>query len=152
MPCISVRIKIGGDLIKKQVSVFLENKQGRLRDVLKLLANNNIDIRALTIAETADYGVLRLIVNDTDKSVESFKESNFRVNITDVIAIEIQDISGSMYGFVDMLYQYGINVEYAYTCIPANLDKYAFVIRVNKDKIREALEIIKNCDDVEILE
>jgi len=149
---ISVRIKIGGDVIKRQVSVFLENKQGRLRDVLKLLADNTIDIRALTIAETADYGVLRLIVDDPDKAVESFKRNNFRVNITDVIAIEIQDISGSMYGFVDMLYQYGINVEYAYTCIPANLDKYAFVIRVNEDKIREALEIIKNCDDVEILE
>ncbi|HZX21576.1 MAG TPA: ACT domain-containing protein [Clostridia bacterium] len=141
-----------GDLIKKQVSVFLENKQGRLRDVLKLLADNNIDIRALTIAETADYGVLRLIVDNTDKAVGAFKESNFRVNIADVIAIEIQDISGSMYGFVDMLYQYGINVEYAYTCVPVNCDKYAFVIRVNDDKVMEALEIIKNRDDVEILQ
>ncbi|MDI9476053.1 MAG: ACT domain-containing protein [Natronincolaceae bacterium] len=140
-----------GDLIKKQVSIFLENKQGRLRDVLKLLADNNIDIRALTIAETADYGVLRLIVDDTDKTVEAFRESNFRVNITDVIAIEIQDISGSMYGFIDMLYQYGINVEYAYTCMPVNFGRYAFVIRVNDDKMEKALEIIKNCDDVEIL-
>ena len=145
-------MKIRGDLIKKQVSIFLENKQGRLRDVLNLLADNNIDIGALTIAETADYGVLRLIVDNTDKAVETLKENNFRVNITDVIAIEIQDISGSMYGFVDMLYQYGINVEYAYTCIPVNLGKYAFIIRVNEDKIGETLEIIKNCDSVEILQ
>lgn len=137
--------------MNKQVSVFLENKQGRLRDVLKLLADNNIDIRALTIAETADYGVLRLIVNDTDKTVKALKESNFRINITDVIVIEIQDISGSMYGFIDMLFQYGINVEYAYTCIPVNLEKYAFVIRVDENRMRETLEIIKNCDEVKVL-
>lgn len=139
---------MGVDNIKKQVSVFLENKQGRLRDVLKLMADNTIDIRALTIAETADYGVLRLIVDDTDKAVRAFKENNFRTNITDVIVIEIQDISGSMYSFIDMLYRRGINVEYAYTCIPANFGKYAFVIRVNEDKIEEALEIIKSCNDV----
>ncbi len=138
--------------MNKQVSVFLENKQGRLRDVLKLLADNNIDIRALTIAETADYGVLRLIVDNTDKAIKSFKENSFRTNITDVIIIEIRDISGSMYNFVDMLYQHGINIEYAYTCIPANFGKYAFVIRVNDDKMEKALEIIKNCNDVKILQ
>ncbi|HZJ76143.1 MAG TPA: ACT domain-containing protein [Oscillospiraceae bacterium] len=138
--------------MNKQVSVFLENKQGRLRDVLKLLADNNIDIRALTIAETADYGVLRLIVDNTERTVEAFRKNNFRTNITDVIIIEIQDISGSMYSFVNMLYRHGINVEYAYTCIPTNLGKYAFVIRVNDDKMEEALEIIKNCNDVEMLQ
>ena len=138
--------------MNKQVSVFLENKQGRLKDVLKLLADNNIDIRALTIAETADYGVLRLIVDNTDRAIKSFKENNFRTNITDVIIIEIQDISGSMYSFINMLYQHGINVEYAYTCIPTNLGKYAFVIRVNEDKMEKAMEIIRNCDNVEILQ
>ncbi len=138
--------------INKQVSIFLENKQGRLRDVLKLLADNNIDIRALTIAETTDYGVLRLIVDDTDKTVKALRENNFRVNITDVIIIEIQDISGSMYSFVDMLYRHDINVEYAHTCTPANFGKSAFVIRVNEDKMEETLEIIKNCSDVKILQ
>lgn len=129
----------------------MENKQGRLRDVLKLLSDNNIDIRALTIAETADYGVLRLIVDDTDKAVKAFKENNFRINITDVIVIEIQDVSGSMYSFVDMLFQHDINVEYAHTCTQVNMGKFALVIRINEDKMEEALEIIKNCDDVEIL-
>jgi len=136
----------------RQVSVFLENKQGRLRDVLKLLADNSIDIRALTIAETADYGVLRLIVDDADKAVEVLKKNNFRVNVTNVIGIEIQDISGSMYGFVDMLYQRDINVEYAYTCTPLNPGKSAFIVRVNEDKIDEAQEIIKNCDDAKIIQ
>ena len=136
----------------RQVSVFLENKQGRLRDVLKLLADNSIDIRALTIAETADYGVLRLIVDNADKAVDVLKKNNFRVNVTNVIGIEIQDISGSMYGFVDMLYQCDINVEYAYTCTPLKLGKSAFIVRVNEDKIDEALEIIKNCTDVKIIQ
>lgn len=139
-------------VIKKQVSVFLENKQGRLRDVLKLLADNKLDIRALTIAETADYGVLRLILDDTDKAVRILKDNNFRVNITDVIVIEIQDVSGSMYSFVDMLYKHNINVEYAHTSTQSNVGKSAFVIRIDEDKMDEALEIIKNCDSVKILD
>ncbi|MFW5648133.1 MAG: ACT domain-containing protein [Candidatus Alkaliphilus sp. MAG34] len=147
-----IKIRVRGDPIKKQISIFLENKQGRLRDVLKLLADNNIDIRALTIAETTDYGVLRLIVDDTDKTVKALRENNFRINITDVIVVEIQDVSGSIYSFVDMLYQHGINVEYAHTYTPTNCGKTAFVIRVNEDKMGETLEIIKNCDDVKVLQ
>ena len=135
----------------KQVSIFLENKKGRLKDVLKLLADYNIDIRALTIAETADYGVLRLIVDDADKAVEILKENNFRVNITDVLGVEIQDVSGSMYGFVNMLYQHNINVEYAHTCTPLNAGKSAFIVRVDEDKINEAEEIIKSCKDIKII-
>ncbi len=138
--------------MKKQVSVFLENKQGRLRDVLKLLADNKLDIRALTIAETSDYGVLRLIVDDTDRAVEVLRENNFRVNMTDVIVIEIQDVSGSMYNFVDMLFKHNINVEYAHTSTQSSVGKSAFVIRVNEDKMDEALEIIKNCDDVKVVD
>lgn len=135
----------------KQVSIFLENKKGRLKDVLKLLADNNIDIRALTIAETADYGVLRLIVDDVDKAVEVLKENNFRVNMTNVLGVEIQDISGSMYEFVNMLYQHNINVEYAHTCTPSSIGKSAFIVRVDEDKINEAEEIIKACSNVKIL-
>lgn len=135
----------------KQVSIFLENKKGRLKEVLKLLADNNIDIRALTIAETADYGVLRLVVDDADKAVEILKEKSFRVNITNVLGVEIQDISGSMYEFVNLLYQHNINVEYAHTCTPSNLGKSAFIVRVDEDKIDEALEIIKTCSDVKII-
>lgn len=136
----------------KQVSIFLENKKGRLKDVLKLLADNNIDIRALTIAETADYGVLRLIVDDTDKTIKILKENNFRINLTNVLGVEIQDISGSMYEFVDMLYKHNINVEYAYTCTPINPKKSAFIVRVDEDKINEALDIIKACHNVKIIE
>lgn len=137
--------------MQRQVSIFLENKQGRLREVLKLLADNSIDIRAMTIAETADYGVLRLIVDDPDKAVTVLKENSFRINITNVIGVEIQDVSGSMYEFVDMLYRQNINVEYAHTCTPSSFGKSAFIVRVNEDKIDEAMEIIKNCKDIKIL-
>lgn len=135
----------------KQVSIFLENKKGRLKDVLKLLADNNIDIRALTIAETADYGVLRLVVDDADKAVEVLKENSFRINLTNVLGVEIQDISGSMYEFVNLLYQHNINVEYAHTCTASNIGKSAFIVRVDEDKIGEALEIIKTCNKVKII-
>jgi len=132
----------------KQVSIFLENKKGRLKEVLKLLADNSIDIRALTIAETADYGVLRLIVDNTDKAVKILKDNNFRINLTNVIGVEIQDKSGAMYDFVDLLYQHNINVEYAHTCTTSNLGKSAFIVRVDEDKMEEALEIIKGCSHI----
>lgn len=136
----------------RQVSIFLENKQGRLRDVLKLLADNKINIRSLTIAETADYGVLRLIVDDADKAVAVLRNNDFRINLTDVIGVEIQDVSGSMYEFVDMLYEHDINVEYAHTCTPSDSDKSAFIIRVNEDKIEKAVELIKGCSNVKMMQ
>lgn len=130
----------------KQVSIFLENKKGRLKDVLKLLADYNIDIRALTIAETADYGVLRLIVDDADKAVEVLKENNFRINVTDVLIVEIEDKSGSMYEFVNLLYENNINIEYAHTCTSSNFGKSTFVVRVDEDKIDQAMEIIRTME------
>lgn len=136
----------------RQVSIFLENKQGRLRDVLKLLADNKINIRSLTIAETADYGVLRLIVDDADKAVAVLRNNDFRINLTDVIGVEIQDVSGSMYEFVDMLYEHDINVEYAHTCTPSDSGKSAFIIRVNEDKIEKAVELIKGCSNVKMMQ
>jgi len=136
----------------KQVSVFLENKQGRLRDVLKILADANIDIRSLAIAETSDYGVLRLIVDKTDKALETLKENNFRVNITNVIGVEIDDVSGSMFKFVDLLYQDNINVEYSYTYTPLNAGKSAFAVRVNDDKLEEAIRIIRSSKDIKLIE
>lgn len=136
----------------KQVSVFLENKKGRLKDVLKLLAESNIDIRAMTIAETSNYGVLRLVVDKTDLAVKVLKENNFKINLTDVLGVEIQDISGSMYEFVNMLYEHNINVEYAHTCTQLNPGKSAFILRVDEDKLSEALDIIKTRHDVKIIE
>ena len=136
----------------KQVSVFLENKQGRLRDVLKILAEAGIDIRSLSIAETSDYGVLRLIVDNTDKALQTLKENNFRVNITNVIGVEMDDVIGAMFKFVDLLYQQNINVEYSYTYTPLNKGKSAFAVRVNDDKLQEAIEIIKNSKDIKIIE
>lgn len=136
----------------RQVSVFLENKQGRLRDVLKILADANIDIRSLAIAETSDYGVLRLIVDKTDKALDTLKENNFRVNITNVIGVEIDDVSGSMYKFVDLLYQQNINVEYSYTYTPLSPGKSAFAVRVNDDKLEEAIKIIRSSKDIKLIE
>lgn len=135
----------------KQVSVFLENKKGRLMDVLRILADNNIDIRALSIAETSDYGVLRLVVDKTKQALDVLKENSFRVNTTDVIGLEIDDVSGSLYRFVELLYKYNINIEYSYTSTPINAGKSAFVVRINDDKLDEALSIIKSNDHIKLI-
>lgn len=83
-------------MLIKQISVFLENKHGRLAKVTRILGDNDIDIRALSLADTADYGVLRLIVNNHDKAKQVLTDNGFTVSINDVIAIEVEDKPGGL--------------------------------------------------------
>ena len=99
----------------KQVSIFLENKRGRLAEVTKLLADAGINIRALTLADTADFGVLRLIVNDRERCMRVLKEHDFAAQETEVVAAEIEDKPGSLNRIVDVLDRGGVNIEYIYT-------------------------------------
>ena len=80
----------------EQISIFLENKSGRLAEVTKILGENDIDISALSIADTTDFGILRLIVNKPDKAVEILKENGFTVSSTNVIAVEVADKPGGL--------------------------------------------------------
>ena len=95
----------------KQISVFLENKSGRLADALRVLAENKIDIRALSIAETTDYGILRLIVNQPDEAIAHLKAENFTVSATTVIAIAIEDKPGGLTITLEALEKENISVE-----------------------------------------
>ncbi|HEY4786291.1 MAG TPA: hypothetical protein VIH57_09580 [Bacteroidales bacterium] len=98
----------------KQISVFLENKSGRLAEVLGSLGQRNIRISALTIADTSEYGILRLIVNDFQGAVETLKEKGFTVNVTDVIAISTPSQAGSFAKVLEALAEENISVEYMY--------------------------------------
>ena len=82
-------------MLINQISVFLENKQGRLAKVTRVLGENNIDISALSIADTTDFGVLRLIVNQPDKAIEILQQHGFAASLNSVIAIEVEDKPGS---------------------------------------------------------
>jgi len=95
----------------KQVSVFLENKEGRLVRALKYLGENSINIRALSIAETADFGILRLIVDKPEKASSVLKNAGFRVIETDVLAVEVSDEPGGLAQILGYLAKEKINIE-----------------------------------------
>lgn len=124
----------------KQLSIFVENKPGRLSAVTKLLSNNDIDIRALSIADTKDFGILRLIVDKPDKACEALKNADCTVSMTNVIAIGTEDKPGGLTGIMDCLYASNISVEYMYAFIAKKAGEAYVIIRVdNNDKALEAL-------------
>lgn len=125
----------------KQISLFLENKKGRLAKVCRTLGDAEINIRALSIADTADFGVLRLIVNDPVNAHAILKEKGFAVEITDVLAVEVPDIPGGMAEVLEKLDQAGVNVEYAYAFIGISNKGALVIIRVENPQ--EALQAVK---------
>ena len=117
-----------------QVSVFVENKKGRLADIAKVLADNNINIRALSIADTTNFGILRLIVDDPQKAEAALKANNFTVSLTHVIAIEIPDVAGWLLQALEVLNSENISIEYMYAFIDSTEGKAAVVMRVEDRK------------------
>jgi len=98
----------------EQISIFLENKSGRLAEVTDILARNGINLRALSLADSADFGIFRLIVNDTEKAVSLLKDKGFTIAKNEVIAVEVPDRPGGLAGILSTLQGKGINVEYMY--------------------------------------
>ncbi len=101
----------------EQISVFLENKAGRLSEVCRILGQADINIRALSLADTTDFGILRLIVNDTAKAKATLKEKGFTVGRTDVVAVEVPDRPGGLAQVLGILEEHEINVEYMYAFV-----------------------------------
>ena len=97
----------------QQISVFVENKQGKLVETVKKLAENDINIRAMSIADTKDFGILRMITSDNAKTQEVLSEDTV-VNTTNVIAVKMADRPGALYKVIDILSKAGINIEYMY--------------------------------------
>ncbi|MGD9733743.1 MAG: ACT domain-containing protein, partial [Desulfamplus sp.] len=98
----------------EQISIFLENKAGRLAEVTAILRDANVNIRALSLADTTDFGILRLIVNDNQAAEQALKREGFTVGKTNVLAIEVADVPGGLNNVLDPLTSAGINVEYMY--------------------------------------
>ena len=127
-------------MIIKQLSVFLENRSGRLTEVTEILSKNQINISALSIAETADYGVLRMVVDNPDKAVRSLKENDLAVHITDVIAIVTPDTPGALHLVIKYLSEGNINVSYMYGY--SKEGKASIIMKVNNPE--KAIEILQN--------
>ncbi|MCR4434431.1 MAG: ACT domain-containing protein [Clostridiales bacterium] len=128
-------------MLVKQISVFLENKSGRLAEVTRVLGDNNIDISALSIADTTDFGILRLIVNQPEKAEEILKNNDFTVSCTSVIAIAVPDRPGGLAGALDVLDRESIGIEYMYAFVGKHSQEALVILRVeNPDKAIAALQ------------
>jgi len=112
-----------------QISVFLENRQGRLYDVCSLLGNNNVNIRALTIAETESFGVLWIVVDKSELAIRLLRDNHFVANFTDVIAIEVPDKPGGLASILKVLAENDVNIEYMYGFVEKFSDKALLVMR-----------------------
>jgi hypothetical protein len=125
----------------KQISVFLENKKGRLAEVTRLLAQAGVNIRALSLADTADFGVLRLIVNDRASCLRVLKAHELAAQETDVLAVEIDDTPGSLHRLVELLGSQDVNIEYMYTLFAKKGDHVLVVFK--SDDAGRALDALK---------
>lgn len=125
----------------KQLSVFVENRPGRLSAITSILAEANINIRAITTADSKDFGILRLIVDNTDAAIKVLKEKDVLVTVSNVIAVTAKDTPGGMAGMMDVLYKDNISVEYMYSAFLNPSDVTAcLILRVdNNDSAIEAL-------------
>ena len=123
-----------------QVSVFLENRAGRLASVARLLAKHDINIMALSLADTSDFGILRLIVDRPQETVELLTRERFTVRETEVLAVEVEDRPGGLARVLDSLEAQGVNVEYMYAFAGSRPGTAALVFRFeDPDRAMEAL-------------
>ncbi|HEY9059026.1 MAG TPA: ACT domain-containing protein [Pseudobacteroides sp.] len=129
-------------MLVKQISVFLENKSGRLAEVTKTLGKEGIDISALSIADTTDFGILRLIVNQPEKAEAILKENGFTVSSTSVIAIAVQDKPGGLASALDVLESQSIGIEYMYAFIGKTTDEALVILRVEDSE--KAIQTLEN--------
>lgn len=117
-------------MIIKQISIFVENKKGRLAEITETLAKAGANIRALSIADTTDFGILRLIVDKPEDAALALKEAGITVSITNVIAVGINDVPGSFAVPMRILADAGIDVEYMYAFITRQSEKAYVILRV----------------------
>ncbi len=125
----------------RQLSIFIENKPGRVAQVTEVIAKAKVDIRALSIADTSNFGILRLIVNKPDEAVDALKKANITVSITSVIAIGIDDSPGEFSNVARILADKGIEIEYMYAFIGRDKNRAFVILKVEEeDKASEVLK------------
>ncbi|GAB6178243.1 ACT domain-containing protein [Desulfobaculum senezii] len=125
----------------EQISIFLENRAGRLAEVTRVLSENSVNIRALSLADTSDFGILRLIVDDFDRAKAVLKDNGFTVGRTTVVAAEVTDQPGGLHAILDMLSAEGVNVEYMYAFVQQSGEDATMIFRFDRtDKAIETLQ------------
>lgn len=123
-----------------QISVFLENRAGRLAEVTKILGDAEVNIRALSLADTSDFGILRLIVDKTEEAIEALRTNKFTASLTEVVAVEVDDRPGGLARVLDILQNKGINVEYMYAFVEKFSEKAVLVFRF--ENLEEAIRTL----------
>ncbi len=131
-------------MLVKQISVFLENKPGRLSEAAEVLAKNGIDISALSLADTDEYGVLRMIVSDPDKAKNALGKSGVICKVTDALVVAIDDRPGGFSESLRILTDNGIEVKYMYACVSREQGKAIMVLSVADPA--KADELIRNTE------
>lgn len=125
----------------KQISVFLENNTGRLAEVTKCLADAGINLRAISIADTADFGILRIIVNKQDEALNALTAAGFTTRENDVLAVEIGDVPGSLAELMKLFRDADVNIEYLYASLEGREGRAAVIFKLSN--FEHGLEIIK---------
>ncbi len=128
----------------KQLSIFVENKSGRMAEITGKIAQAGIDIRALSIADTTDFGILRLIVDKPEEAMKALQEKGMTVSLTEVIAVQIVDEPGGFAKAVRLLADNGVDIEYMYAFICRQQGKACVIIRVENNKLAE--KVLKSND------
>lgn len=128
-------------MLVEQIAVFLENKSGRLAEITSILAENDINIRALSVADTADFGILRLIVDKVEKAKTVLRENGFTVGKTQVIAVEVEDRTGGLAKVLQCIKNAGINVEYMYAFVNKTGENAVLIFRF--EKMEQAIETLQ---------
>ena len=124
----------------EQISIFLENKPGGLSEVTKILRDAGINIRALSLADTSDFGIVRLIVNDVEKATGVLRESGFTVSRTTVVAVEVPDRPGGLHGILEVIAKENINIAYMYAFVEKSGENAVMLFRF--DQQDRAIEVL----------
>ena len=126
----------------KQLSIFLENKTGRINDVTRILGANGINMHAFSMAETTDFGILRLIVSEVEKAVDILRENNFAVKVTDVVCIKCSNTAGSLASILEKLAVQNIFIEYMYAFADGDFAN----IFIKPNDLEKCVAVLKECN------
>jgi len=125
----------------KQISVFLENNAGRLGEVTRVLADAGINLRAISIADTADFGILRLIVHQSSEALDALNKAGFTTRVSDVAAVEIEDTPGSLARVMQLFQKTKVNIEYLYASLEGKVGKAVVIFKLEDHE--KGLQILK---------
>ena len=133
----------------EQISIFLENKTGRIAEITKILADANVNIRALSLADTSDFGVLRLIVDNNQAAEAALKQHGITMGKTSVVAVEVEDTPGGLFRIMSMIADASLNVEYMYAFIHPKTTHAVMIFKF--DKLDEAVDVLRQ-NNVTVIE